>query len=57
MVVNTEVLMPHEVLALVEALLRDLRTQQKLANTPGPWVEWHFYNARMVNRHDYRSHA
>lgn len=50
MVFNSELLMPHEFLALVEALRRDLKTQQELANNPGPWVEWHFYNARMAKR-------
>jgi hypothetical protein len=43
-------LLPYEQHALLEALRRDLRIQQELAGRPGPWINWHQYNARMAKR-------
>lgn len=43
-------LFPHEQLALIEALRRDLKSQQECAARQGPWANWHEYNARMVIR-------
>lgn len=41
-------LLAHEHWELLEALRRDMRNQQDLANKSGEWAEWHRYNARMV---------
>lgn len=43
-------LLPHEYDALLESLRRDLRTQQKLAKSPGLLADWHYCNVRMTKR-------
>ena len=50
MVFHNFSLLSHERSALLDALRRDLKAQHELAMRPGPWVEWHRYNARMAKR-------
>jgi hypothetical protein len=41
-------LFQHEFESLLEALQRDLRMQEDLADSNKQWAEWHLYNARKV---------
>lgn len=43
-------LFPHEQAALIEALRRDISSEQEKARSGGEWAEYHLRNVKMVTR-------